>query len=552
MFFFNLSLFLLAGTLVTAAAPVVNLDYANYEGVTDEKTGVTTFEGMRFAKPPIRFRGPLHPADERNKGVQKLTGPGKSCIGLANAKDLSPNEDEDCLFINVFAPNKATNGKPLPVLFQIQGGGLAGSNAAGVDGTSLITASGMQMLVVTFNYRVNFYGFLASKEIRFANKLSTNSKDHASFNVGYLDQRAAMMWVQKYIHLFGGDPKQVVLTGASAGAGSIVSHLMAYGGRDDKLFIGAAAESQSLGAVRTIDGAQYQYDALVDTAGCKDKRNNDPAKDGTLACLRSINPHDLQLKIHNVFANQGPSNPSGVFKVPYPEEKSHRVPVYMWGPVIDGNFVQDYPFASLDANKFVKVPVIFGDDTNEGSIFVGKDDKINNQKDLGDFIKASYPLLNEAQLSTIEALYPAENNDFTGAASKAYGEMRYICPGVFISSKFADAQPNTPVWNYRYDVGFATHVSEGGLIWGTSSDKTKTKQLQDYWTSFILHRNPNKRLASGATIWDEWNSNSMNRLLIDDTKNSMEDVEKGKNQQKDRCEVLNKLRCRKGQGGDCA
>ncbi len=72
-----------------------------------------------------------------------------------------------------------------------------------------------------------------------------------------------MRWVQKHIHMFGGDASQVVLTGQSAGAGSIAAHLTAYGGRDDKLFIGAAMESQSFGYVSTLKEAQYQYDAMV-------------------------------------------------------------------------------------------------------------------------------------------------------------------------------------------------------------------------------------------------------------------------------------------------
>ncbi len=163
-----LSFLLLASTFVAAFDSVVDLDYASYQGVTNEATDVTSFLGMRFARPPIRFRAPQLPANEKSKGVIKLTGvsncshflcalitniycnqPGKSCISLTSGAEIAPNEDEDCLFINVFAPKQ---GKGLPVLLQIQGGGLAGSNAAGVDGTSLINASGQKIIVVTCKY----------------------------------------------------------------------------------------------------------------------------------------------------------------------------------------------------------------------------------------------------------------------------------------------------------------------------------------------------------------------------------------------------------------
>lgn len=67
---------------------------------------------------------------------------------------------------------------------------------------------------------------------------------------------------------FGGNPNHVVLGGDSAGAGSIDLHLSAYGGRDDGLFHATAAESQSFGAQFTVEGSQYQYDALVERVGC--------------------------------------------------------------------------------------------------------------------------------------------------------------------------------------------------------------------------------------------------------------------------------------------
>lgn len=67
---------------------------------------------------------------------------------------------------------------------------------------------------------------------------------------------------------FGGNPNHVVLGGDSAGAGSIDLHLSAYGGRNDNLFHATAAESQSFGAQFTVEGSQYQYDALIERVGC--------------------------------------------------------------------------------------------------------------------------------------------------------------------------------------------------------------------------------------------------------------------------------------------
>jgi acetylcholinesterase len=102
-------------------------------------------------------------------------------------------EAEDCLFINIFAPSHATTDSKLPVWFFIQGGGYIGNSNANYNGTEVIRQSGGNMVVVNFNYRVGAYGFLASEKVR---------KD-GDLNVGLLDQRKALQWVQKYIRLVG-------------------------------------------------------------------------------------------------------------------------------------------------------------------------------------------------------------------------------------------------------------------------------------------------------------------------------------------------------------
>lgn len=98
---------------------------------------------------------------------------------------------EDCLYINVFAPSDATAESKLPVWFFIQGGGYATNANANYNGSNVVEKSGNGLIMVNFNYRVGALGFLASEKIR---------KDGA-LNVGLLDQRKALEWVQKNIHL---------------------------------------------------------------------------------------------------------------------------------------------------------------------------------------------------------------------------------------------------------------------------------------------------------------------------------------------------------------
>ncbi|MBE3047988.1 carboxylesterase family protein [Candidatus Bathyarchaeota archaeon] len=96
---------------------------------------------------------------------------------------------EDCLFINVFAPADATEDSKLPVWFFIQGGGYATNANANYNGTEVVDKSGKGLVMVNFNYRVGALGFLASEKIR----------EDGALNVGLLDQRKALEWVQKNI-----------------------------------------------------------------------------------------------------------------------------------------------------------------------------------------------------------------------------------------------------------------------------------------------------------------------------------------------------------------
>lgn len=98
---------------------------------------------------------------------------------------------EDCLFINVFAPANATRKSKLKVWFYIQGGGYANNSNANYNGTDVVVKSDYNVILVNFNYRVGVHGFLASEKVR----------ADGALNAGLLDQRAALEWVQRYIHL---------------------------------------------------------------------------------------------------------------------------------------------------------------------------------------------------------------------------------------------------------------------------------------------------------------------------------------------------------------
>ncbi|KAF5697149.1 cholinesterase precursor, partial [Fusarium globosum] len=162
-------------------------------------------------------------------------------------------------------------------------------------------------------------------------------------------------------------------------------------------------------------------------------------------------------------------------KVPYPG--GTRLPIGMWGPVIDGDFVRDALWNSFDQGKFVMVPSIIGATTNEGRAFAPA---ASSKVEVEDFVKAEFPLLESTHMAQITALYPGLADTCSKAGclkrplSDAYGDMRFQCSGISFSESISRWMPKK-TWNYWYNVedpGFmaqgrgVAHCDEAHAIWG--------------------------------------------------------------------------------------
>ena len=156
----------------------IDLGYARYEGLSLQ-AGVNQWLGIQFAAPPLgdlRWRAPQDPAV--NRTLQQATEFAPTCLGYW-IYGLSKTVNEDCLYLDVFAPSDATTESKLPVWFFIQGGGYAADSDQNFNFTEVLVKSNYSMVAVQINYRVGAFGFLASEEIR----------QKGDLNVGLLDQR---------------------------------------------------------------------------------------------------------------------------------------------------------------------------------------------------------------------------------------------------------------------------------------------------------------------------------------------------------------------------
>jgi para-nitrobenzyl esterase len=222
---FVLSLFLLPSLLT---AQVVKTAQGKLEGHKESNSSVTVFKGIPFAAPPtaeLRWRAPQPPAAWQ--GVRKADAFAASCMQPI-IESLLPMHmpwteeflthgkvSEDCLYLNVWTP-KVSPHAGLPVIVFLHGGGFTGG-AGSIDVYRGAHLAAKGAVVVTINYRLGVFGFLAHPE------LTAESEHHASGDYGLMDQIAALQWVEKNVAQFGGDPARVTIWGQSAGAFSVAA-----------------------------------------------------------------------------------------------------------------------------------------------------------------------------------------------------------------------------------------------------------------------------------------------------------------------------------------
>lgn len=287
-----------------------------------------------------------------------------------------------------------------------------------------------------------------------------------------------------------------------------------------------------------VTESQFSYDRLATRTGCATSHDS-------LACLRKLDINALQAQ--NI-------------RTPYPGAPGN--PLYLYGPTVDEDLVQDHTLKLFHEGKFIKVPVIFGDDTNEGTVFVPTSTASLSDADY--FLKDNFPTITNAQLSKINSIYlnADQTREFPNArpywrpASNAYGELRYTCPGIDMSTVYAEA--GLPSWNYHYavldpsseDSGMGvTHTVEINAIWGPeyvtgtppasywTTNANIVPVMQGYWTSFVRSLDPNSYRYPGSPEWKTWGKgeDAFRRIFIRTNESRMESVPQA---QHDRCAYL--------------
>ncbi|KAH9828096.1 Type-B carboxylesterase lipase, partial [Teratosphaeria destructans] len=409
---------------------------------------INKFLGIPFASPPTRF-SPAVPPTPWHPSILNTTAWKPSCIQqfvypeeaqqFAESLFNTPpaEESEDCLYLNVYAPSTPTPADGRPVLFWIYGGSLQFGHAGQklYDGSWF--AAYDDVIVVTANYRTNVFGFPSSPDLPLTER-----------NLGFLDQRLALQWVQENIGSFGGSPAKVTLFGESAGAFSIDALLTSYDANSTPPFRGAILQSD-LYTYRSLPFASSEpsWHTLSDLLGCNNTTSDE------IPCMRAANARTMKrlIETHSLTFDSTPDNHTLVSN-PSAKRLSGNVP---------------------------RIPLYAGTNAQEGRLFT-----YNYPNTTATFLKTTAGLTNETLLAALLAAYPHDDDDETTQTSQIYTDLAFTCP---LAKLTADsAALGIPTWRYYFNASFANtqpypglgvyHTSEIPIVFGTHDGANTTVQ----------------------------------------------------------------------------
>ncbi|KAK4504449.1 hypothetical protein PRZ48_005365 [Zasmidium cellare] len=525
------------------AAPSVTITNGTIIGYSSG--GIDSFKGIPFAQPPVgnlRLRPPQ--SINQTFGTFQATGSPRACpqfFTQANTGVLpqdvlstllySPlvqeitNAGEDCLTLNVQRPSNVNASSKLPVLFWIFGGGFEIGSTSSYDGGSIIRKSisvKEPVIYVSVNYRLGGFGFLAGNELA----------DEHSTNLGLRDQRLALQWVAENIAAFGGDPDKVTIFGESAGSISVFDHTVINGGdntyRGKPLFRGAIMSSGcQLPAldVRT-QRAQKAFNTVVKQANC-----DLPTASQRLTCLREVD--------YTTYLNAANSVP-GLFSY------QSFVISYFPRPDPGDDFYSSSPETSLAAGNFAKIPIIIGDQEDEGSLFALFSPNLTTNDDLAEYLVYYFPQSPTAEQNVRELLatypdqsllgQPAGSPFRTGPLNNLYGQFKRLAAvrGDFTFNLLARRtylhyiSSSVNSWSYLSSYLYGTpilgtfHSSDLIFTFGMLGDADVnpiTDAIQTFLVSFV-NLDPNV-LRGTREEWPMWNESEptlLNFLAAGETK----------------------------------
>ena len=470
----------------TAGSTVIVVTHEGaVQGLSQGK--VLNFKGIPYAAPPVGdLRWALPRPAKPWTGVKDATHFGNGCPQVQRYGLTEASYNEDCLFMNVTVPldGRGMNASR-PVLVWIYGGAFVGGSSALYPLSQL--ASEGNAVVVSFNYRLGVFGFMAHPGF----------PAQANGVYGIEDQREALRWVQRNIASFGGDAGNVTIAGESAGAASVCMHVMAPRqtlGLYQKAIIQSAGCVQHLRSTQEASGVGEKVAGKV---GCADGAKS-------LSCLRSKSVRELLEAGAEVAGSD----------------------IMTYAPSIGTPSIPKQGLEAFSTGDFAHVPILNGGNLKELLLYVAYAMQSGKTIDAAAYeahLKQEYG----GHANAVEAKYPIRGHqsapEALGTVLSDFTPLNGLNNCLFLetgklASKFV------PVYQYQFadaeappvttDPGFplgAVHSAELPLQFPGFSNTTKldgpalkpgtavlSSQMTSLWMSFVRDGKP---VAKGVPTW---------------------------------------------------
>lgn len=468
----------------------VTVENGHIRGLPAADPRITTFKGIPFAAPPVgvnRWRAPqpaqnwegtLEAFEYAPISMQATPGLNKEDF-YAREWHVDPEVpmDEDNLYLNVWTPATRTDEK-LPVYVWIFGGGFQYGYTSEMefDGERLARRGA---IVVTVNYRLNVFGFLAHPDI-------TKEAPEAPTNFGLLDQQAGIEWVKRNISAFGGDPDNMTIGGQSAGGGSVMHQLTTP--KNEGLFNKAVVLSGVFAGVYKNQGIPGSGRTLsqVEESGAK---FFDFLGVSSLAEARQLDGEYVRSKMLDYKA--------------------------FWGPVIDHQFVLGDVLKRFLNNERLMVPVIMGHTSDEFYSVPEVESK--------EAFKEMAVSMFEEDADEFLALCDFESSSLDEVVKHASVRMIEYAIRI-IGQANTDTGANTPLYYYNFDPEIPGFDDPGTFhsadLWFffetlakcwrpfTGKHYDLARHMSNYLANFISNGDPNGMDVTGEDMptWETYSS----------------------------------------------
>lgn len=427
-------------------------------GVSD--AGALAWLGVPYAQSiagSARFRSaqPVEPWSG-TRSADKL-----SAIAPQPETQLFPKLDgiessEDCLSLNIWAPEHSDADGPLPVMVWVHGGGyIVGASAQPVyNGSALATAG--NVVVVTINYRLGALGFLNFGSL-------DEAESRFESNLGLKDIVSALEWVQANIAAFGGNPDDVTLFGQSAGAASVTTLMTVPVAKS--LFHKAIAQSPPVTSIYATERSQTVAERYLDLLGVQ------PAQAAEALLAMDIN--ELVAPTMQLLDNIAVESPGTL----------------AFAPVVDGEFIVDYPISVFERGEQHPIPLLIGSTHDEAALFkLMKSPLMPTDSEavegMFDGLIAERPELGIQRQRIVDAYpdFPRQKGAIQISSDAGIG-----MPVVWLAEAHSRI---APTFVYRFDQATplmklsglgAIHASELAYVFGTIPERTELTKRQLVW-----------------------------------------------------------------------